>query len=70
MAKAIVDKTTYNSIEEAKKEFYEGMMACDGSEGERYAYAYCMLCEGYNCIDTYKEIAVKRTIRTIKKKKS
>jgi hypothetical protein len=58
--KVIVDKQVYRSKKEALKEFQEGMLCCDGSESERYAYAYCMLLEGYNYIDTYKEIAEKR----------
>jgi hypothetical protein len=58
--RVIVDKQVYRSKKEALKEFQEGMLCCDGSESERYAYAYSMLLEGYNYIDTYKEVAEKR----------
>ena len=38
----IVDKEKFTSRKKAMDEFFEGMMACDGSESERYCYAYCM----------------------------
>ena len=53
----IVDGEKFTSRKKAMDEFFEGMMACDGSESERYCYAYCMLKEGYNYIDTYRETA-------------
>ena len=57
----IVDKEKFSSRKKAMDEFFEGMMACDGSESERYCYAYCMLKEGYNYINTYRELASKTT---------
>lgn len=35
----------------AIKKFYEGMCACDGSEGERYAYIFSCLCEGEDFVN-------------------
>lgn len=32
--------------EEAIDKYYEGMMCCEGSEGERYQTIYCQLMEG------------------------
>ena len=60
--KVMVDNKVY-SRGFAEQEYLEGMMACDGSEAERYAFAYTMLKEGYNCIDTYKSVATTKVIR-------
>lgn len=32
--------------EQAIDKYYEGMMCCEGSEGERYKTIYCQLMEG------------------------
>lgn len=40
--------------EEAIDEYYEGMMCCEGSEGERYKSIYCQLMNGdTNVSDEY-----------------
>lgn len=53
----VVDKQVYSSKRKALKDLAEGIMACDGSERERYAYALGCIEEGYNVINTYSEIA-------------
>lgn len=55
-----VDKKKFTSREKALRFFLEGMIACDGSEAERYTFAYISIKDGYNFIDTYKEIAENR----------
>lgn len=52
-----VDKQGFTSREEAKKFFLEGMMWSEGSERDRYAFAYECLCGGSKHINTYLEIA-------------
>lgn len=39
-------KTETMTRRQAIKEFYEGMMCCEGSEGERYTTIYWQLMEG------------------------
>lgn len=39
-------KTEWHSREEAENFFLEGMLACDGSEKERYTNIYLQLKEG------------------------
>jgi len=54
-----VKVTCYNKTEtmtrgEAIDKFYEGMLCCEGSEGERYTSIYCQLLEGCkNVSDRY-----------------
>ena len=54
-----VKVTCYNKTEtmtrgEAINKFYEGMLCCEGSEGERYTTIYCQLLEGSkNVSDRY-----------------
>lgn len=55
--KIIVDGETFTSRKKAMAEFLEGMLACEGSESDRYCFAYEMLREGYSVINTYKETA-------------
>lgn len=57
MAKIIVDGHTYPSKKAALKEFLMGMLACEGSESDRYAFAYDCISQGYTNINTYKETA-------------
>ena len=60
MAKTIVvDGQSFNSKKEAKDFFLEGMLACDGSEADRYMFAVDMISGGYTLIDTYKGEAEK-----------
>lgn len=47
-------KTEVMEREDALKEFFEGMMCCEGSERERYTNIYCQLVEGLN--EVYDEI--------------
>lgn len=39
-------KTKTMTRKQAIKEFYEGMLCCEGSEGERYTTIYLQLMEG------------------------
>lgn len=52
-----VDGKTYESKKAALQEFFEAMLCCDGSEGERMTFAYCAIENGATNIDTYKGIA-------------
>ena len=47
-------KTEVMERKDAIKEFFEGMMCCEGSERERYTNIYCQLVEGLN--EVYDEI--------------
>lgn len=50
----VIDKCVYTR-QDALNEMKEGMACCEGSECERYAFAFTSLEEGYNYIDTYNE---------------
>ena len=39
--------------EDAINKYYEGMMCCEGSEGERYRTIYCQLMEGLTNVYDY-----------------
>lgn len=56
--KIIVDNKEYPSKKDALKEFFNAMLATDGSERDRMTYAY-IIQAGYRKINTYKEIATK-----------
>lgn len=46
------EETTWESREEAERFFLEGMVACEGSEQERYSNIYCKLLMGLDyCTD-------------------
>lgn len=53
-----VEITCYNKTErrtrrDALRFYFEGMMACEGSERERYTNIYCQLRQGsMKCVDT------------------
>ena len=48
-------KTEMMTREDAIKEFFEGMMCCEGSERDRYTNIYCQLMEGLDevCDEVY-----------------
>ena len=49
-------RDTWNSREEAKKFYFDGMMCCDGSERNRYMNVYIALVNGDNvCSDGFPE---------------
>ena len=53
-----VNVTCYNkketmTREDAINKYYEGMMCCEGSEGERYRTIYCQLMEGLTNVYDY-----------------
>lgn len=54
----VIDKSVY-SKQDALNEMKAGMACCEGSERERYAFAFSSIEEGYNYIDTYKEKALR-----------
>lgn len=46
------EREFWGSREEAIKFYYEGMLACEGAERDRYTNIYCQLIEGRDvCID-------------------
>ena len=57
--KVIVDGMIYKSKASAERFFLRAMMACEGSEGNRMSYAYCMIKSGYTNINTYLETATR-----------
>lgn len=54
----VIDKSVY-SKQDALNGMKAGMACCEGSERERYAFAFSSIEEGYNYIDTYNEKALR-----------
>lgn len=54
----VIDKSVY-SKRDALNGMKAGMACCEGSERERYAFAFSSIEEGYNYIDTYNEKALR-----------
>ena len=53
----LVDGHAYKNKAQALAFFMDAMLACEGSERERMAFAYVSVKEGYKNIDTYNETA-------------